>query len=66
LLVVREARVTGAIGQPAAGVGAMVRSFQIVRATDLTVEKQASRLDNFVSFRRWESARWRRSTVALR
>jgi hypothetical protein len=64
LLVVREARTTGPLGQ--AGAAALVRSFQIVRAGDLTVEKQASRLDNFVSFRRWESARWRRSTVALR
>jgi hypothetical protein len=37
-----------------------------VHAGDWTVEKQASRLDNFVSFRRWESATWRRSTLALR
>ena len=42
------------------------RSFQILRADGFTVEKQASRLDNFVSFRRWQSPDWRRATLALR
>ena len=47
-----------------------MRSFQIVRVDDrtgdFTIEKQAAHLDNFVTFRRWQSPDWRRATLALR
>lgn len=66
LLVAREARMTGPLGQPNTLAPWIQRSFQILRADGLTVEKQASRLDNFVSFRRWQSPDWRRATLALR
>ena len=70
LLVAREARMTGPLGQPGTLAPWIARSFQILRVDDrgggLTVEKQASRLDNFVSFRRWQSPDWRRATLALR
>ncbi len=66
LLVAREARLTGPLGQPGTLAPWISRSFQILRADGLTVEKQASRLDNFVSFRRWQSPDWRRATLALR
>jgi hypothetical protein len=66
LLVAREARMTGPLGQPGTLAPWVQRSFQILRADGLTVEKQAARLDNFVSFRRWQSADWRSTTLALR
>jgi hypothetical protein len=37
-----------------------------VKADGLLVEKQAARLDNFVSFRRWAMPSWQRATLALR
>ena len=66
LLVAREARMTGPLGQPNTLAPWIARSFQIVRAADLVVEKQAAHLDNFVSFRRWATPDWQRTTVALR
>jgi hypothetical protein len=66
LLVAREARTTGPLGQAGTLAPWVQRSFQILRADTLAVEKQASKLDNFVSFRRWQSPDWRRSTIALR
>ncbi|MCA1662886.1 MAG: hypothetical protein LC659_01170, partial [Myxococcales bacterium] len=66
LLVAREARLTGPLGQPGTLAPWVQRSFQILRADDFTVEKQASRLDSFVSFRRWQAPDWRRATLALR
>ncbi len=66
LLVVREARMTGPLGAPGTWAPWVQRSFQIVRVDGGTVEKQAAKLDNFVSFRRWAAADWRRGTVALR
>ena len=66
LLVAREARLTGPLGAPNTLAPWMQRSFQILRADRFTVEKQATRLDNFVSFRRWQSPDWRRATLALR
>ncbi|MCU1280722.1 MAG: hypothetical protein JWM53_4268 [bacterium] len=70
LLLAREARLTGPLGQPGTLAPWVMRTFQIVRVDDrtgdLTVEKQAARLDNFVSFRRWQSPDWRRATLALR
>ncbi len=66
LLVAREARMTGPLGQPNTLAPWISRSFQILRADDLVVEKQAAHLDNFVSFRRWATPDWHRTTVALR
>jgi len=66
LCVAREARMTGPLGQPGTLAPWVQRSFQILRSDGFTVEKQASRLDNFVSFRRWQSPDWRRATLALR
>jgi hypothetical protein len=66
LLLAREARMTGPLGQPGTLAPWIQRSFQIILANGLTVEKQATRLDNFVSFRRWQSPDWRRATLALR
>jgi hypothetical protein len=66
LLVAREARMTGPLGQPGTLAPWIARSFQILRAEDLVVEKQAAHLDNFVSFRRWAAPDWQRTTVALR
>ena len=66
LLVAREARMTGPLGQPNTLAPWMQRSFQILRADSFVVEKQAARLDNFVTFRRWRAPDWQRSTLALR
>jgi hypothetical protein len=66
LLVAREARMTGPLGQPNTQAPWLSRSFQILRADSLTVEKSAAKLDNFPSFRRWQSADWTRGTIALR
>jgi hypothetical protein len=64
--VAKEAKMTGPLGQPGTLAPWMQRSFQIVKADGLLVEKQAARLDNFVTFRRWASASWQRATLALR
>ncbi|HXU74819.1 MAG TPA: hypothetical protein VN947_36230 [Polyangia bacterium] len=66
LCVAKEAKMTGPLGQPGTLAPWVQRSFQIVKADGLLVEKQAARLDNFVSFRRWASAAWQRGTLALR
>jgi hypothetical protein len=66
LLVAREARSSGPLGQAGTLAPWVQRSFQILRADTFAVEKQATKLDNFVSFRRWQSPDWRRSTIALR
>jgi hypothetical protein len=66
LLVAREARTTGPLGQAGTLAPWVQRSFQILRADTFAVEKQATKLDNFVSFRRWQSPDWRRATIALR
>ena len=66
LLVAREARLSGPLGQPGTLAPWIQKSFEIRRADGLTIEKQASKLDNFVSFRRWQSPDWRRATIALR
>ena len=57
---------TGPLGQPGTQAPWVTRTFQIVKADGLLIEKQAARLDNFVSFRRWASAGWQRATLALR
>jgi len=66
LLVAREARMTGPLGAPNTLAPWVQRSFQILRADSFVVEKQAARLDNFVTFRRWRAPDWQRSTLALR
>jgi hypothetical protein len=66
VLVAREARMTGPLGQPNTQAPWLSRSFQILRADTLVVEKSAAKLDNFPSFRRWQAADWTRGTIALR
>jgi hypothetical protein len=66
LLVARESRASGPLGAPNTLAPWAQRAFQLVATADLHVEKEASSLANFVSFRRWESAEWKGSTVALR
>ena len=66
LCLVREARMTGPLGAPNTLAPWIARSFQIARADTLAVEKQAARLDSFVTFRRWAAPSWQRATLALR
>jgi hypothetical protein len=66
LLVVREARSTGPIGSPDTTPPSFRRSFELVATAALSVEKRASSLASFPSFRRWASAEWHRGTLALR
>jgi hypothetical protein len=66
LCLVREARMTGPLGAPNTLAPWIARTFQIARADTLAVEKQASHLDNFVTFRRWAAPSWRSTTLALR
>jgi hypothetical protein len=66
LLVAREARMTGPLGEPGTLAPWVARTFQILRADGLTVEKQAGRLDQFPSFRRWAAPDWRSGTLAIR
>jgi hypothetical protein len=65
LLVAREAKITGPLGQPGTLAPWVQRSFQILRA-DGSIEKQSSKLDNFPSFRRWAAVDWQRGSLALR
>lgn len=66
LCLVREARMTGPLGAPGTLAPWIARTFQVARADTLAVEKQATRLDNFVTFRRWAAPSWQRATLALR
>ncbi|MGO8994517.1 MAG: hypothetical protein ACLQVI_14455 [Polyangiaceae bacterium] len=66
LLLVRESRASGPLGAPHTLAPWMQRTFQLVAMSDLRVEKEASSLANFATFRRWETADWKRGTLALR
>jgi hypothetical protein len=66
MLLAKEARMTGPLGAPGTQAPWVARSFQIVHAGDFVVEKQSSRLDNFPSFRRWQSPSWTKTSIALR
>jgi hypothetical protein len=56
LLVVREARVSG---RPS-------RKFQVLDASTLAVQLQASDVTRLSAFKRWQAAWWKVSTLALR
>jgi hypothetical protein len=56
LLVVREARVSG---RP-------TRKFQVLAASTLAVELQASDVTRLSAFKRWQAAWWKAGTLALR
>jgi hypothetical protein len=66
LLVVREARATGPLGSPNTATPSFHRSFDLVTTGALRVEKHASSLAAFPTFRRWASAGWQSATLALR
>jgi hypothetical protein len=56
MLVVREARVGGAVR----------RSFQVLRADTLEVERQARNPELLAAYRSWASPSWKQRTLALR
>jgi len=66
LLVARESRASGPLGSPNTLAPWAQKAFQLVATSDLHVEKQATSLASFGSFRRWESPEWRGGTLALR
>jgi len=66
LLVVREWRATGPIGAPHTLAPWMKRTFQVVATDDLRLEREAPNLASLPSSRRWETADWKRGTLALR
>jgi len=66
LLVVRESEASGPLGAPHTLAPWVQKTFQIVSTDTLQIEKQAATLASFPSFRRWEAAAWRGSTLALR
>ncbi len=66
LLVVRESRASGPLGSPHTLAPWIQRAFQVVTTSTLQVEKQATSLASFPTFRRWETAEWRGGTLALR
>jgi hypothetical protein len=66
LLVVRESRASGPLGAPHTLAPWVDRTFQVVATSGLQVEKQAPSLANFPTFRHWQTADWRRGTLALR
>jgi hypothetical protein len=66
LFVVRESRASGPLGSPHTLAPWMQRSFQMVAASGLRVEKEAASLASFPTFRRAETPDWRGGTLALR
>jgi hypothetical protein len=66
LLVVREWRATGPLGSPHTLAPWTQRSFQVVGARDLRIEKTSATLANFPTFRQWEAPDWQRGTLAKR
>jgi hypothetical protein len=66
LLVVREWRASGPLGAPHTLAPWMKRTFQVVATSDLRLEREAPNLASLPSSRRWETADWKRGTLALR
>jgi hypothetical protein len=66
LLVVREWRATGPLGSPHTLAPWTQRTFQVVSARDLRIEKTSATLANFPTFRQWEAPDWQRGTLAKR
>jgi hypothetical protein len=65
-LVVRESRASGPLGAPHTLAPWIQRTFQVVTTGDLHVEKESPTRGNLAIFRRWETADWKRGTLALR
>jgi hypothetical protein len=66
LLVVRESRASGPLGAPHTLAPWMQRTFQVLSMADLRVEREARNLASLPASTRWETADWRRGTLALR
>jgi hypothetical protein len=66
LLVVREWRASGPLGSPHTLAPWMKRTFQVVETRDLRLEREATNLSSLPSSKRWETADWKRGTLALR
>jgi hypothetical protein len=66
LLVVREWRASGPLGSPHTLAPWMRRTFQVVATNDLRLEREATNLSSLPSSKRWETADWKRGTLALR
>jgi hypothetical protein len=67
LAVVREARVTRPLGSPHTTPRRTDRSFQVLSTVDQSVEQRSATLSGASAhFKRWETADWKRKTLALR
>jgi len=66
LLVAREWRASGPLGAPHTLAPWLTRTFQVVTATDLRVEKESRALGGLPPGKRWDGAEWRKGTLALR
>jgi hypothetical protein len=66
LLVVREWRASGPLGSPHTTTPRVKRVFQLVAMDGARIEKESSSRGAIADFRRWETAEWRRGTLALR
>jgi hypothetical protein len=66
LAVVREARVTGPLGSPHTVAARTDRSFQVLAAADQRIEKSSATLSGASTFKKWETADWKRGTLSLR
>ncbi len=66
LLVAREARASGPLGAPHTLAPWIRHVYDVVGTADLHVEKEVSSLREVPASRRWETAEWRKRTLALR
>ena len=66
LLVARESRASGPLGAPHTLAPWMWKSFQVLSVSDLHVEREAPALGSLPAPKRWDTADWRRGTLALR
>ncbi len=66
LLVVREYRASGPLGAPHTLAPWMTRTFQVLAAGDLHVQREARSLAGLPASQRWETADWKKDTLALR
>jgi len=66
LFVVRESRASGPLGAPHTLAPWIKTAFQVVATSDLHVEKEGTSLGSIPKAKRWETADWRRGTLALR
>jgi hypothetical protein len=66
VLVARESRASGPLGSPHTLAPWMWKSFQVLAVSDLHLEREAASLGSLPASKRWETAEWRRGTLALR